>query len=105
MVEYKHFLEEAAKRDHRKLGRVRYLISDLTTGTRFILFPRLVSWKLFLPSPWNENLQYAPKLYPLSVSRTWIPGSWYAKHVQFQTLGNFWSLAKLQRRHVPLDRG
>jgi len=39
MVEYKHFLEEAAKRDHRKIGKEQelFFFNDLSPGSCFFL--------------------------------------------------------------------
>ncbi|KAI0704977.1 hypothetical protein BC835DRAFT_711379 [Cytidiella melzeri] len=39
MVEYKHFLEEAAKRDHRKIGKEQelFFFNDLSPGSAFFL--------------------------------------------------------------------
>ena len=71
LAEYKVFLEEAARRDHRKIGRVclyaaHPLVEVLTTmyaGTRTVLLQRPQSWKLFLPPAWYSCLQRAPGAY------------------------------------------
>lgn len=65
MTEYKHFLEEAAKRDHRKIGKVgntvvlslkAYLLV-CHAGTRAVLFQRPQSRKRVLLTTRYKNLQ------------------------------------------------
>ena len=76
LQEYKHFLEEAKKRDHRILGKaqelfffheLRYIelvyvsfffllsyliVTSLVNGELLIVFTIVQSWKLLLPSTW-----------------------------------------------------
>lgn len=73
MTEYKKFLEEAAKRDHRRIGKVRFaqracevaqiLTSSLSTGPRALLLPRAQSWKCLLASSRNPHLQHPRRLH------------------------------------------
>ena len=70
LTEYKEFLAEAAKRDHRKIGKVwathdDCFIYDLTLvsrlilspiGARTILFPRVQSWKRVFLTAWHSDL-------------------------------------------------
>jgi hypothetical protein len=67
MTEYKKFLEEAAKRDHRRIGRVRLLLKpvliSVRAGSRALLFPRIESGQLFLFAARHATLQYARLLH------------------------------------------
>jgi threonyl-tRNA synthetase len=73
MTEYKKFLEEAAKRDHRRIGKVRPLSSlpsfpidaDLTyaTGPRTVLLPRPLSRIRFLASSRHSHLQHPHRVH------------------------------------------
>ncbi len=62
MSEYKAFLAEAAKRDHRKIGKVRRLskTNDLIlatcTGAGALLLQRPESWQRFLAPSWHAYL-------------------------------------------------
>lgn len=63
LKEWEKWQEEAAKRDHRKIGRVRFLtlsqentctyvsvLRIIFTGTRIILFPRIEPRVLLFPT-------------------------------------------------------
>jgi threonyl-tRNA synthetase len=72
LADYKTFLAEAAKRDHRKIGKVissnsfnpkaAILMYHGATGARAFLLQRFKSRKLLLPSPWHTYLQYIDRV-------------------------------------------
>lgn len=55
MKEWEKFMEEADKRDHRKIGVVLYA---LIAGTRAFYYSRALTWIMVLSTPWNQNLQH-----------------------------------------------
>ena len=90
MDEHLRYLEEAAKRDHRKIGKEQELF----------FLSRVEPGLLFLPSTWHGHLQRAALLHTVPILEAWVPRSRLAQHVQLRSLEAVRTLGPLQGRHV-----
>lgn len=107
MVEYKEFLAEAARRDHRKIAKEQelFFFNDLSPGSCFFLphGTRIYNTLLELMRV-SQRYQYTcrSRLSRITggVFQARLSRSHLTEHVQLQALGNVWPLAKLQGRHV-----
>lgn len=98
LTEYKAFLAEAAKRDHRKIGKVRcyftlnsisrYKHCCLGLGTRTLFLPRAQPWVMFLPASRNENIQYSVGSHEGQYIRPTFPSGSRSKSASRKSTGN-----------------
>merc|ERR1719483_386256 len=90
LKEWKVFQEEAAKRDHRKLGREQELF----------FFSRIKSRILFFSTKGRSYLQQTNRFHAKRVLQTRLPRGRLAQHLQLKVVANFWSLGTLCRQYV-----
>lgn len=105
LSEYKVFLAEAAKRDHRKIGRDQelFFFHDLSPGSCFFLphgtkiYNALVDFmrEEYFKRGYQEGA-FSVQSISLFLLCAQSHRSHLAQHVQLKTLGDLWSLAELQ---------
>lgn len=124
LADYKVFLAEAAKRDHRKIGKDQelFFFNDLSPGSCFFLphgtriynslveLMRVSLQKLVFHSETHifcgrvntssVDTKKVSLLFDFSDTVISIRRSHFPQHVQQQTLGDIGSLAELQGRYV-----
>lgn len=125
LTEYKKYLEEAAKRDHRRIGKDQelFLFHDLSPGSAFFLpmgmriyntlidymkvnRPTYSGWDGALTIRVNTDNEVSRKVSPAVIeTRTPLTCSRNTKHFQLEIVADFRSLGKLCRRHVPAQSG
>lgn len=108
LKEWEKFQEEAAKRDHRKIGRVTDKkcaqklcpISRLRfLGTRAVLLSRTLAGFVLFPATRRAHLQHPRRLHQGAVPETRVPGSCHSQHLQCQAMADFRALGALCRKH------
>ena len=108
MTEYKKFIEEAAKNDHRKIGKDQelFFFHEYSPGSCFFLphgariyntlvdFIKVEYWLNF-PQVLNSNQLTVTVGFVERISKARLYRSHDTKRVQQQTVGDVWTLAKL----------
>jgi hypothetical protein len=107
LADYKVFLAEAAKRDHRKIGKEQelFFFNDMSPGSCFFLphgtriYNSLVElMRVSLLT--NSNAVTNSATHIVGILQTRLPRSHLAEHVPLEAVGDLRALAELQRRHV-----
>ena len=91
LAAYLHRLEEARKRDHRRLGQ----------GTRPLRVPSLVAGGGVLDRPRHDDLPRGQRLHPRAAAAGRLPGNQDAAALQQAALGALRPLGQVPGEHVP----